>query len=118
MSTTPREKRKHRRWALACPISVLDGEGKAKVLVLFKTRAVNVSDGGVYMTVPIAELAKAVPARKVGIRLSVPRSTTNSFMLEEFQSQAIIIRSEPLVKADDAGVAMQFIEPLELDLNA
>ena len=114
MSLQKDERRRHKRWDLTCPVTVVDAKGQ----VLFKSQAVNASDGGAYVTLAIDGLAKGAAPKKVGIRLSVPRTTPNSFMFEEFQSDASIIRTEPLCDADRAGIAMQFAEPLKLDLGA
>ena len=114
MASRKQERRVHRRWELTCPIVVLDAKGK----VLFKTRAVNVSDGGAYCTRGVDNLASGSLPQRVGIRLSVPRSTRNSFMFEEFQGAARVIRTEPLIDAARAGMALQFLQPLSLDLNA
>jgi hypothetical protein len=114
MAFRKQERRIHRRWELTCPVTVLNDAGK----VLFKTRAVNISDGGAYCTVGVDDLpANSLPP-KLGIRFSVPRSTRNSFMFEEFQSEARVIRTEPLVDAAQAGMAIQFLQPVSLDLNA
>lgn len=114
MAHHARERRKYKRRGLTCPITVHDAKGRA----MLRSRADNVSDGGVYLTLAVADLAKLGKAGLLGVRLSVPRSTNNTFMFEEFQSHAKVVRTEPLVNADRAGMALQLTKPWHLDLDA
>jgi hypothetical protein len=54
---------------------------------------------------------------EVRLHLSIPRSTPNTFMLEDFATAARILRSEPLADGDGAGIAIQFARPLTLNLS-
>ena len=52
------------------------------------------------------------------ISFAVPRSTANTYMLEDFSAQARVLRHQPLRNADLAGVAVQFVQPIDLGLEA
>ncbi len=105
------ERRRHKRHDLPCPISLLDGDGTAVI----EGRTANVSDGGVYIPLPKIGSADRPLPRRMTIRLSVPRSTLNTFMLEHFHSQAELVRADP---AGRRGLALAFTPPLLLDLGA
>ena len=111
MSKNREERRRYKRFDLPCPIDVCDGEGN----VLTSTRAANVSDGGVFLPVPV----QAAPplGSKLQINFRVPRSTPNTYMLEEFSSSARVARHQPLVDNSAAGVALQFARPIRLQLE-
>ena len=107
------ERRAHRRYDLACPIAILDGNPEA----LFRGRCENVSDGGVYLTVRAAELADDPLPARMTIKLSVPRSTPNSFMYEEVAAEATLIRQFPCDDGRRSGLALRFVRPVVLDLE-
>jgi len=110
MSKSRKERRKHRRFDLSCPVKI-EGAGNA----IHQARALNVSDGGVFVTVPI----DALPAlgRELNLHLAVPRTTANTYMLEDFNPGAKVIRHQPMTDSRQAGLAMQFTKPLELMLE-
>ena len=107
------ERRCCKRTELSCPLIVLDDKGH----VLFKIRTVNVSDSGVYFETPASNLPHGGMPGDMALRISVPRSTANTFMLEEFQANARLVRAEPLASEDLAAMALEFTEPLAMDLD-
>jgi hypothetical protein len=104
-----KERRRHARFELPCPVTVTDAGGT----VLLQTRTLNVSDGGALLR----------PARKaielgqdVSVLLRVPRSTPNTFLYEEVASGARVVRHQRLASA--TGLAVMFARPLRLELEA
>ncbi|NLF32143.1 MAG: PilZ domain-containing protein [Planctomycetes bacterium] len=112
MAWRHRDRRLHSRIELSCPLEVADSRGRE----LFRIRTANVSNGGLYLESPISNLPEDGVPDEVQLRLSIPRSTPNTFMLEDFATAARIVRSEPLAEGDAAGIAMQFVRPLALNL--
>jgi hypothetical protein len=106
------ERRVHKRLGLSCPI-MLSGEHEAQPL---KSKTINVSNGGVFLAVPVHQ----VPSHgaSVSLRLLVPRSTPNTYMLEEFQSQAKVLRHEMLKDNTQVGVALVFDRKIDLGLES
>ncbi|MFW6155061.1 MAG: PilZ domain-containing protein [Planctomycetota bacterium] len=112
MSWRHRERRLHTRVELSCPLAVADSRG----CELFRIRTTNISNGGVYLETPVSNLPEEGIPDDIHLRLSIPRSTSNTFMLEDFTTAARILRSEPLTQGDGAGMAIQFARPLALHL--
>lgn len=108
------ERRAHRRWPLNCPVALLDDQGE----LIARSRTDNLSDGGAYVVLPVEALPRAAGQQALRVQISVPRTTTNTYMLEDFQARATVVRTEPLVNADQAGLALAFQAPLSLDLDA
>jgi c-di-GMP-binding flagellar brake protein YcgR len=110
MTEPRRERRRHKRHDLACPVSLADTAGT----VLARSRSINISDGGMLFPVP----GGPVPPRGAGVRVdfSIPRTTPNTRLLEERSSNGIVVREE---RADEASVrlAVQFDRPLDLELE-
>lgn len=113
MSWRHRERRLHTRVELSCPLEVADRHGRE----LFRIRTMNVSNGGLYLETPVSNLPEDDLPDEVQLRLSIPRSTPNTFMLEDFTIPARILRSEPLAEGNEAGIAIQFAQPLALHLS-
>jgi len=110
MAKPNNERRKHSRQELPCPITLhCDGQTPCR------STAFNISNGGVFLTLPTA----ALPQREceVEILFSVPRSTPNTYMLEEFTCKAKVIRHQPLADDAQAGLALQFLSPQPLMLD-
>jgi c-di-GMP-binding flagellar brake protein YcgR len=80
-----------------------------------KTRTIDVSDGGVYLTAPTSQASE--PGKQVALKLLVPRSTPNTYMLEEVNAQATVIRHDALKDNSRVGVAMRFMSPQQLNLE-
>jgi hypothetical protein len=105
------ERREHERHDLACPIRFYDRGG----VEITQAKTTNVSDGGVFVPVPIRFLAEI--GKQVNVAFSLPRSTPNTYMLEDFASEAKVIRQTAMQDVDHAGIALEFAEPLELEIE-
>ena len=112
MSRKVEERRKHRRFAINAAASVnLDS-----VLAVSGVLA-NISDGGVFFSEALPkELAHG---QKVTLSFKLPRSTPNTFMLEEVSTEARVVRGEPTKGGSSrpVGFAMQFVRPLDLKIE-
>lgn len=110
MSQTNSERRAHQRHDLACPARLVDQTGT--FVATGKTR--NISDGG--MLLPVKSQDAASPGTRVDVKLSIPRSTPNTYLMQPFRGQALVVR-----KHDEPGgptcLAVQFEPPLDLDLE-
>jgi len=106
------ERRKHERYDVPCPITI---SGEGGLVVTGKTW--NVSDGGIFLPGPLQTLPAC--GAEIEVRFSVPRSTPNSYMLEEFHTPARVLRHQPAGKSkdDNIGVAMVFLKPLDLKIE-
>ena len=112
MSRKVEERRRHKRFATNAAASVnLDN-----VLAVSGVLA-NISDGGAFFSVAMPkELAHG---QKVTLSFKLPRSTPNTFMLEEVSTESLVVRKE-LTKGGNGrpgGFAMQFIHPLYLKIE-
>ena len=105
------ERRHHERHDLACPVEIHDSEGR----LLARTRTVNISDGGALLSVPVDQAGSL--DGQVSLDLRVPRTTPNTYMLEKFSTRARILRNQPIVEKGFAGLALQFFEPVKLELK-
>jgi len=109
MSGPDPDRRQHPRFVLSCPVTVTDAAGN----VLMRTRTLNVSDGGALL--PAGEETIEI-GLDVGVDLNVPRSTANTFMYEPVAADARILRRQ---RANGGqALALAFIQPLDLDLDA
>ena len=104
------ERRQYTRHGLSCPARLVDETGSH----LASGKTVNISDGGLLM--PIGPEAAPQPGEQLDVKLSVPRSTPNTFLMQGFTAKAIVVRHDQ--SDDGAGrVAVRFEPPLELDLD-
>jgi hypothetical protein len=111
MSRQRPEHRRHKRLRLACPVTVCQSDGQD----IGRTRTLNVSNGGALVSLPVDRLPPC--GCELRLTVSVPRSTPNTYMLEEFRSGATVVRHQALVDERRAGVAVRFTQPLELALE-
>jgi len=111
MASSRRERRSHRRYDSQGPVSLVDAEGRRFHGAYMK----NVSEGGLFFTTPIHSL----PAfgSDLEVVFTIPRSTPNTRMIEEFIAKAKVTRHQPMVDGNHAGVALQFHQPVELMLD-
>jgi hypothetical protein len=112
MAAARQERRVHRRYDLACPITILNGSASP-----LESRSENISDGGLYLTLRAADLADDPLPPKLAIKLMVPRSTPNSFMYEDVSAEVTIVRQSPCDDGRRAGLALRFVRPVVLDLE-
>jgi hypothetical protein len=111
MAVHGQERRRHKRLKLECPVSFFTRGGK----VVTKGRSLDISDGGTFVSVPVEAIDKI--QGRLNLTFSIPRSTENTYMLEDFASQANVLRRQPLVDENLAGVAMTFANPIHLALE-
>ena len=111
MSKRKLERRQYKRLKLSCPFVVFDEAGE----VLIESKSLNISDGGALMSAPVKHIPP--PHASVKLNFSVPRSTPNSYMLEEFSCPGRVVRQQPLKDDRLAGVAFQFAKPLQLAMK-
>jgi c-di-GMP-binding flagellar brake protein YcgR len=102
------ERRRHKRFPLPCPARIIAGGSREA-----RGKTVNVSDGGMFVAIPISS---PLPAcyEAVDVVFSLPRSTPNTYMLEEVSSTARVLRHQALKNDRLAGLALQFAKPLNL----
>ena len=112
MARNAAERRKHKRHRIACPLSIL----RFGVAEPLKGKTLDLSDGGAILPIPI----KAVPrvSERVRVVLAIPRSTANTYMLEEVPCDARVVRHQPMEDNSLVGVALQFSPTLDLALEA
>ena len=122
------DRRQHARSRISCAIVIYGPTGRRE---LARTRTENVSDGGCYVIIE-----KSAPHEWIWVprrcdesplimELKVPRQTANTYMLEPVRSAGRIVRIErpPLkrqsttARGADLGLALQFKNPLELQLE-
>ncbi len=111
MSGKQSEKRRYVRKDLSCPVTLLDAKG----LESTSLKTVNISDGGALVSIPLDRLPDC--DEKLKLSLSVPRSTSNTFMLEDFETEGMVVRHQPLRDDRFAGVALKFAKPVKLGLE-
>ncbi len=110
MSQGEQERRKHKRINLTCPMSLLADDGSRAA----DGKVRNISDGGVLAALP----RKPLPAEGslVDVNMRLPRSTDNTYMLEEVSCRAKVVRHVP-GDASTASLALEFTTPLDLALE-
>jgi hypothetical protein len=111
MAAPKRERRKHKRHELECPVRLGRPGGKPAG----KSRTINVSDGGTLLPAP--EGFDPAVGQRVTVHISIPRQTPNTFMLEEFQTPASVVRADPPKRGGPPQVALKFDSPLDLGLE-
>ena len=111
MADERQERRRHNRLKLECPVSFFTRNGQAAA----KGKSLDISDGGTFVSLP-AKHADRLKGR-VNLTFSIPRSTENTYMLEDFACQADVLRRQPLVDKSLAGVAVAFTRPMDLGLE-
>ncbi len=111
MTDQPQQRRQHNRVKVECPVTFFTRSGE----VAAKGKSVNLSNGGILVSIPVEEAGKI--RGTVNLTFSVPRSTENTYMLEDFACQADILRRQALVGENSTGVAVAFTRPLNLDLE-
>jgi len=95
---------------IPCPITIQDPAGQQ----IARATTADISDAAAFAPVPI----QSVPAcgSKVRLRFSVPRQTPNTFLFEQFDSSATVVRHQLMADDHFAGVALLFDRPLPLHL--
>ncbi len=89
---------------MVCPVALQAEDG----LALVKARTENVSEGGAYLIIARGDLPVAVLPEQVDVTLAIPRTTPNTYLLEQFTAHASIIRTDKDSGTGSAGVALRF----------
>jgi len=105
------ERRKHKRFDMECPCRVTDGAGR----LLAQSRGINISDGGMLLAMEDGQPPKH--GARVHLDFSVPRSTPNTFLMEEFACKAFVVREEPGADDCPVRVAVEFHRPMDLEIE-
>ena len=111
MTDQRQQRRQHNRVKVESPVTFFTRSGE----VAAKGKSVDLSDGGIFVSVPVEEAGKI--RGTVNLTFSIPRSTENTYMLEDFACQADVLRQQPLVDKNLAGVAIAFTNPMDLGLE-
>jgi hypothetical protein len=111
MPAPKRERRRHKRHKLECPVRLGQPGGKPAG----KSRTIDVSDGGTLLPAP--EGFDPVLGQRVTVHISVPRTTPNTYLLEEFEASASVVRADPPKGDAPPQVALKFDSPLDLGLE-
>lgn len=105
------ERRRFKRIDLACPIEISGHQGHFQA----RGRTINVSDGGVMISIP----AKIVPhvKEKIKVTVSIPRITPNTRMIEKIDSLATVLRHQERPDENLSEIALRFTKPKKLELE-
>jgi c-di-GMP-binding flagellar brake protein YcgR len=104
------DRRRYKRFGLPCPATLACGEK-----VLARVHTVNISDGGALVALPLEDLPPA--GQKLDLDLALPRSTPSTHMLEKVRSEAQVKRHQPLTDDRYAAVALEFVHPMDLQIE-
>lgn len=111
MAKVSYERRRHKRYEVACPVSLAGDEADAPA----RSKGINISDGGILF--PLRGKTLPGVGARVHVGFSIPRSTPNTFLMEEFSSKAIVVRTEPAGGRRPARVALRFEQPMDLGIE-
>ena len=113
MSASEAERRKHQRFELPIPVAILGDDGR----VLVKGTTASISDGSLmlFMSAKVAPKLDSI----VEVRLSIlePPKAGCPDQAKEITCKARVIRHRPIDEGRLIGVAMQYLEPLDLKLE-
>jgi len=104
------EKRAHKRFELDCHVTLRNGDGRET-----KSLSLNISNGGMFLPVRLHETPEA--GHELDVEFSVPRSTPNTFLLEQFRAKAEVLRHGMMKDEQYAGLAIRFKTPLALQIE-
>ena len=68
------------------------------------------------VSIPVKSLPEL--NEKIHVRVSLPRSTPNTHMVEHVDAGARVVRHQPLVDDNFVGLAVRFEAPIDLGLFA
>ena len=104
------ERRRHKRQDLACPVTLKVEPDQTPA----RGKTANISDGGALLPVPDGPPPPV--GATVSVKLGIPRTTLNTYMLEEFTCRALVLRHQA-VDGGPFALALQFLHPLDLMLE-
>jgi len=102
------DNRRHKRYTLACPVTLYSASDDVPAT----TAAGDVSDGGVFMAVPVSQ-APDVDS-KVDLTFCVPRKSSQ---VDCFSVRATVVRQDVMPDEAVSGLALQFKRPISLKLS-
>ena len=102
------DNRRHARSKLACPVTIYSAADDVPAT----TASGDLSDGGVFMAVPVS-LAPGVDS-EVDLTFTVPRE---SCMVDCFSVTATVVRQVVMPGGALSGVALEFKKPISLRLG-
>ena len=111
MASPSADQRRFPRAAMSCPTRLM-GKGGALVAT---GQTVDISDGGTLIAVA-PEVAPAVGS-VVDLSMEVPTGNPPTWPARVFTSKAKVVRHRDLGQPGKTGVAMEFLQPLKLDLK-
>ena len=105
------DRREYARTDVVCAVTVSDEAYSDRI----NGKALNISDGGAMLAIPMDGLTELPPS--VRLTMSLPRVTDNTRMYERIDTEATVVRHQPMVDENIAGVAVRFSAPLALQLE-
>ena len=111
MAKKTAERRKHKRHQMSCPLSILRAGEKEPL----QGKTVDLSDGGALLPIPIKVIPRV--SERVRVVLAIPRTTANTYMVEEIPVEARVVRHQPMEDNSVVGIALQFSTPQDLGLE-
>ncbi|MDP6542831.1 MAG: PilZ domain-containing protein [Phycisphaerae bacterium] len=102
------DNRKYKRHSLACPVTVYSASDDVPTT----TATGDVSDGGVFMAVPVSR-APDIDS-KVDLTFCVPRKSSG---VDCFSVTATVVRQDVTPNEAVSGLALQFKKPISLKLS-
>jgi c-di-GMP-binding flagellar brake protein YcgR len=105
------ERRKFKRHNIGCAVALQRPASQGPVA----SKTVDVSDGGALLVIPIKNVPRL--SERVNVVLALPRSTANTYMVEEVACEARVVRHQPMEDDEVVGVALQFNPVQKLGLE-
>jgi len=111
MESSSADQRRFPRAAMSCPARLVGKGGK----LIATGRSVDISDGGTLIAV--APEAAPPVGSVVELTMEVPTGNPPTWPARVFTSKARVVRHRDLGQPGKTGVAMEFLQPLKLDLR-
>jgi len=104
------DRRRYKRFDIIRPVHIEDTKGAG----LAEGRMINISDGGAYVSIDPMSLPDLTPT--ILMKFSIPRQTSNTFLLEDITAAGRVIRRQSLHDARHA-VAVEFEHKINLAIE-
>ena len=102
------DNRRHKRYRLACPVTLYSATSDVPPTIA----SGDLSDGGVYMSVPVSQVPDV--DSKVDLTFCLPREPSG---VDCFSVAATVVRQDVIADEALSGVALQFKRPISLKLG-
>ncbi len=109
MRNRGQERRKHERHEIERPVRIYQPGGD----LLTRGNTLNISDGGVLISVPIDKVPQY--QQDVDVKICRPGDEDDVHNSEEVTSRGCVVRHQPMEENITAGVAIRFEKPVELE---